>query len=91
MEADAGGESGAPTIGRVAAMTRAEGTVVAVGGGLVAVRVGDADRVAKLAGRLSARPVVGDHIASLLPIFLYLLFIWLCMNALGRKGWIVKI
>ncbi len=35
---------------------------MAVGGGLVAVRVSGGDRVAKLAGRLTARPVVGDRV-----------------------------
>lgn len=41
---------------------RSEGTVLAVGGGLVAVRVAEGERVAKLAGRLTARPVVGDRV-----------------------------
>jgi len=46
----------------VSPLGQTEGTVVAVGGGLVAVRVAEGDRVAKLAGRLTARPVVGDRV-----------------------------
>jgi ribosome biogenesis GTPase len=38
------------------------GVVVAVGGGLVAVDHDGVQRVAKLAGRLSLRPVVGDEV-----------------------------
>jgi ribosome biogenesis GTPase len=40
--------------------------VVAVGGGLAAVRTDADERVAKLAGRLRARPVVGDRVGVLL-------------------------
>jgi len=40
--------------------------VVAVGGGLAAVRVDGDERVAKLAGRLAQRPVVGDRVDVLL-------------------------
>lgn len=34
---------------------------------------------------------LGDVIASLLPIFLYMLLIWGAMEGLRRKGWIIKI
>ncbi len=44
-------------------MAEARGVVVAVGGGLVAVEHDGDQRVAKLAGRLSVRPVVGDEVA----------------------------
>jgi ribosome biogenesis GTPase len=44
----------------------AEGVVVALGGGLAAVRVDGEERVAKLAGRLAQRPVVGDRVDVLL-------------------------
>jgi ribosome biogenesis GTPase len=43
-----------------------EGVVVALGGGLAAVRVAGDERVAKLAGRLERRPVVGDRVDVLL-------------------------
>lgn len=43
-------------------MAEARGVVVAVGGGLVAVDHEGVQRVAKLAGRLSLRPVVGDEV-----------------------------
>jgi len=37
------------------------------------------------------RAALGDPLASLLPILLYMLLIWGAMEALRRKGWIVKI
>jgi len=40
----------------------APGVVLAVGGGLAAVRLADGDRVASFAGRLSERPVAGDRV-----------------------------
>lgn len=39
----------------------------------------------------ATRGVIGDGLASLIPIALYLLFIWLCLEGLRRKGWIIKI
>jgi ribosome biogenesis GTPase len=40
----------------------APGLVLAVGGGLAAVRLADDERVAQLAGRLHQRPVAGDRV-----------------------------
>lgn len=37
------------------------------------------------------RPVTGERLASLVPIGLYLLLIWACMEGLRRKGWFVRI
>ena len=39
----------------------------------------------------ATRSVLGDASASLLPIALYLLLIWACMEGLRRKGWILRI
>ena len=39
----------------------------------------------------AARPILGDRWATLLPILLYILFIWICVEWLRRKRWIVKI
>ncbi|QAY77870.1 acyltransferase family protein [Sphingosinicella sp. BN140058] len=39
----------------------------------------------------ATRGALGDRWATLLPIALYLLFIWACVEALRRKNWIVKI
>ncbi|TFI58971.1 DUF1624 domain-containing protein [Sphingomonas parva] len=37
------------------------------------------------------RDAIGDRLASLLPILLYIAFIWACVEALRRKRWFVKI
>lgn len=48
-------------------MTETPGLVLAVGGGLAAVRTDDGEeRLAKFAGRLEQRPVVGDRVGLLL-------------------------
>ena len=39
----------------------------------------------------ATRTVLGDPIASLLPVLLYMLLIWGAMEWLRRKGWIIKI
>ena len=39
----------------------------------------------------ATRDALGDPIASLLPILLYMLLIWGAMEWLRRKGWIIKI
>lgn len=39
----------------------------------------------------ASRRRLGEPLASLLPIGLYLLFIWACMEGLRRKGWILRI
>lgn len=39
----------------------------------------------------ASRPVLGEELASLLPVALYLVLIWLCMEGARRKGWIVRI
>lgn len=39
----------------------------------------------------AVRGALGDPIASLLPVLLYMLLIWGAMEGLRRKGWIVKI
>lgn len=39
----------------------------------------------------ATRGAIGDHWATLLPILLYMLFVWACVEALRRKHWIVKI
>ena len=37
------------------------------------------------------REALGDPIAPLLPIILYMVLIWGAMEWLRRKGWIIKI
>ena len=37
------------------------------------------------------RETLGDPLASLLPILIYMLLIWAAMEWLRRKGWIIKI
>ena len=39
----------------------------------------------------AARPFIGEEAASLLPVALYLAFIWAAMAYLRRRGWVVKI
>ena len=39
----------------------------------------------------TARPFIGEEAASLLPVALYLAFIWAAMAYLRRRGWVVKI
>jgi len=39
----------------------------------------------------ATRDALGDPIASLLPVLLYMLLIWSAMEWLRRKGWIIKI
>jgi ribosome biogenesis GTPase len=50
-------------MGAVSGPGASKGRVVAVAGQLVAVSIGTEDHVATLAGRLEARPVVGDNVA----------------------------
>jgi predicted acyltransferase len=38
-----------------------------------------------------ARPAIGESWAALLPVLLYALFIWTCVDWLRRRDWIVKI
>ena len=40
---------------------------------------------------VATRGTLGDGLASLLPIFLFALFVWACVEAMRRKGWIVRI
>ncbi|MEO7541185.1 MAG: heparan-alpha-glucosaminide N-acetyltransferase domain-containing protein [Sphingomicrobium sp.] len=37
------------------------------------------------------RAALGDRVAALIPVSLFLLFIWLCMYYLWKKRWIIKI
>lgn len=37
------------------------------------------------------RAALGDQVAALIPVTLFLLFIWLCMLYLWKKRWIIKI
>lgn len=39
----------------------------------------------------ATRGLIGDPLASLLPILLYMLVLWVCMEWLRRKDWFVKI
>lgn len=39
----------------------------------------------------AARAAIGDPVASLLPVLIYLALIWAAMEWLRRKGWIIKI
>ena len=40
---------------------------------------------------VATREVLGDRLATLLPILLYLGFLWLCLELMRRKGWIARI
>ncbi len=39
----------------------------------------------------AVRGALGDQLASLIPVLIYMLFIWACMNYLRRRGWFVKV
>ena len=39
----------------------------------------------------ATRTVIGDQMASLLPILLYMAFLWVCVDWLRRQSWFVKI
>jgi hypothetical protein len=38
-----------------------------------------------------ATPAIGKPAAALIPSILFLSFVWLCMDYLRRKNWIIKI
>ena len=38
-----------------------------------------------------ARPIIGDGAAALIPVLLFVAFIWLCMAYLRHRRWIIKI
>ena len=38
-----------------------------------------------------ARPVIGEPAAALIPITLFIAFIWLCMAYLRRRNWIIRV
>lgn len=37
------------------------------------------------------RPTLGDGLASFVPVLLYIAFIWLCVEYLRRRKWVIKI
>ncbi|WKL56957.1 heparan-alpha-glucosaminide N-acetyltransferase domain-containing protein [Asticcacaulis sp. ZE23SCel15] len=39
----------------------------------------------------AAKPLIGEAAAALIPVILFIAFIWLCMDYLRRKKWIIKV